>query len=102
MQVPLSDRVGTEQSWKSALMMLLALVPGLPQRSGVAVISCSLMAYWACSMLALHGTCFVNCKLGTHTQESAHRGREFSSGMLHARMEFCTMALHTTDVVYRA
>ena len=35
-------------------------------------------------------------------QESAHNGRVASPDRSHGVMEFCTMALHITLVVYRA
>lgn len=76
----------------------MALLPGLPQMSGLAAMDCSLIAFWAWDTSACHFL-LVSCCL---TQVSAHNGRELSSDSLHGVIEFCTMALQRTLVVYRA
>ena len=47
MQDPLRELAGRAQFVKSALIWLKAFSPELPHNSGLAVISCSLIANWA-------------------------------------------------------
>ena len=81
MQDPVSALAGRAQLVKSARIWVRASFPTDPQTL-LAVISCSLSAYWA--------------------HDCAHNGRAASPERLHALMEFCTMALQRTLVVYRA
>jgi hypothetical protein len=75
----LKDAGGIEQSVKSALISLSAFGPLVPHSSGLAVISCSLIANWA--------------------HESAHSGLELLEVRPQGSMEFWTMALQITVVV---
>lgn len=82
MQEPVSELAGRAQLVKSARICELTLLLVVPQSSGVAAISCSLVAYSA--------------------QVSAQRGRDSSEDRSHESIEFCTIALHNTLVVYLA
>ena len=52
MQLPLSELAGSEQRVKSARIWEFALLPGVPQSSGVDMTICSLVANSACTVLA--------------------------------------------------
>ena len=75
----------------------MALLPGLPHRSGLDMMVCSLMAKSACN-----GSALPRVRVGkhsAHTQAPAQRGVAALSLRPHAVLEDWIMALHRTVVV---
>lgn len=95
MHVPDNELLGFEQTVKSARICLMALSPGVPQRSGLDMICCSLAATSYCSPSAAF---YIGIgKVLTHT--SAHSGRVALPVRPHGSTEFCTMPLQINVVV---
>ena len=80
--LPLNESEGKAQTVKSARIWSIARLLGLEQVSLSEIICCSLMACWA--------------------QVSAQSGCESLSEREHGFLEFCTIALQSTLVVYLA
>jgi hypothetical protein len=100
MQFPLSAWAGFEQRAKSDRICGTALLPGVPHRSGLDTMTCSLMAKSAYRLLAImhigRGICPEE---NVRTQAPAHNGVAFALLNPHGCLEAWTMKLQSTVVV---
>jgi hypothetical protein len=74
MQLPLSASPGLEQRAKSERISAMALFPGLPQRSGLDTMVCSLMAKSAYDELAPPGVGMIGSMMEFYVHKHPRKG----------------------------